>query len=75
MLCMLLVSDVNVDFVCLSVCLSVMDRRTYGIATAHASHFFARGSIEDTCTVLISEVLRKPMLEVSICDPSSILNG
>ena len=38
-------SDVNVNFVCLSVCLSVMDRRTYGIATAHASHFFARGSV------------------------------
>ena len=28
-------SDVNVDL----VCLSVMDRRTYAMATAHASHF------------------------------------
>ena len=28
-------SDVNVDF----VCLSVMDQHTYGMATAHVSHF------------------------------------
>ena len=58
-------SDVNVDF----VCLSVMDRPAYGVATAHAFHFFHvavyvtmvtlfRQSIDNT--VLISEVLRKP---------------
>ena len=49
-------SDVNVNFVCLSwtaqrmawqwrMRLIFLDRPAYSMATAHASHFFARGSV------------------------------
>ena len=63
-------SDVYVDFVCLSwtvvrhsngACVSFFAHGPYGMATAHASHFFARGSVcyYGYClsSVLISEVL------------------
>ena len=39
----------------LSVCLSVMDRRTYGIATAHASHFFLHVAVYVTMVTLFRQ--------------------